>query len=218
MHRLRKRTRYIIISIWALLLLYSGYIMFKNEIGLGDLAGILRYYFDLVQGSKWNILLPVAFIFIFIIRPLFLIPTWVMNVVAYVFFGVWWGFVLVILAEQISATLFFFFVKYLGEDIFKEKILRLAHKLRLDIDSSMKKEFYTVLVLRFASLPFDFVTAFCALIGIPYLQFIAATFIVSLPWVGLFFLTFYSFSSESLTSGILHGSIFLIFVILACNN
>jgi uncharacterized membrane protein YdjX (TVP38/TMEM64 family) len=189
--------------------------MFKNEISLNDLAFILRHYFETVRNSRWSILLPIAFIFVFAIRPLFLIPTWIMNVVAYVFFGAFWGFLLVITAEQISATIFFLFVKYLAQDIFKEKILKIARKCRLDVDSSMKKEFYTVLVLRFASLPFDFVTAFCAMIGVPYLQFITATLLVSLPWVSLFFLTFYSFNSGSLTSGFLHGSIFLLFVIIS---
>jgi uncharacterized membrane protein YdjX (TVP38/TMEM64 family) len=215
MHRLRHRAKYIIISIWVLLLLLSGYVMFKNEISLAELANILKNYFNQIQNSQWKALLPIAFVLVFIIRPLFLIPTWVMNVVAYVFFGFWWGYFWVIFAEQISASLFYFFVKYIGEDMFKDKILRVAHKLRLDLDSSQKKEFYTVLALRFASLPFDFVTAFCALIGIPYLQFILATLLVSLPWVGLFFLTFESLSSASLISSILHAGIFVLFIIIS---
>jgi uncharacterized membrane protein YdjX (TVP38/TMEM64 family) len=215
MHRHKHKVKYLIISIWVILLLFSGYVMFKNELSLSELANILQSYFVQIQTSQWKPLLPLAFVLIFIIRPLFLIPTWIMNVVAYVFFGFWWGFFWVILAEQISASLFYFFVKYIGEDMFKVKILRVAHKLRLDIDSSLEKEFYTVLALRFASLPFDFVTAFCALIGIPYLQFILGTLVVSLPWVGLFFLTFNSFSSRSLASGILHGCIFVFFIVIS---
>ncbi len=211
MHKLKRRARILMITIWVGLLLLSGYIMFKNEITLPELSNILEKLLLQLHQSNWRYFLPISFVLVFILRPLFLLPTWIMNVVAYILFGPWWGYFWVILAEQLSAGIFYFVVKYLAGDIFKQKILKLAHKVGIDVDSSLEKEFSAVLVLRLASLPFDFVTAFSALIGIPFKQFILATFLVSLPWVGLFFLTFESFSKRSIESGLMHTVIFLLF-------
>lgn len=201
-----------IISVWITLLLFSGYIMIDNSLSLVGLAQLLEDKLQTINSSKFGPILPLIFVILFILRPLLLIPTWVMNVVAYTLFGPWWGYFWVILAEQLSAGIFYQIILFLSGDDFKQKILKQVHKFGIDIDSTLEKEFWAVVILRLASFPFDFVTAFCAIIRIPFKQFMLATFLISIPWAGFFFLTFDSFRRHSIQSGIIHSLVFLMFI------
>jgi uncharacterized membrane protein YdjX (TVP38/TMEM64 family) len=186
--------------------------MFRNEISLGQLSDILKSYFQLIQTSRFGWALPLVFIIMFNLRPVFLIPTWIMNVVAYVLFGPWQGYFWVIVSETISASTFYFVIKYLAGDAFKTKIINTAYKFGLDLESTQKKELTTVLSLRLASLPFDFTTAFFALSGIRWREMIIGTFVVSLPWAGFFFVTFNSLHKGDYSSGIIEAIAFALFI------
>lgn len=201
-----------VISIWITLLLFSGYVMIDNSLSLIGLARLLEDKLQAINHTKFGPIVPIIFVILFVIRPLLLIPTWILNVLAYTLFGPWWGYFWVILAEQFSAGIFYNLILFLSKDGFKQKILKQVHKVGIDIDSTLEKEFWAVVILRLASLPFDFVTAFCAIIRIPFKQFMLATFLISIPWAGFFFLTFDNFRRHSIQSGIIHSLVFLMFI------
>jgi uncharacterized membrane protein YdjX (TVP38/TMEM64 family) len=168
-----------------------------------------------VKSSSWQWLLPILYIIVFNLRPVLLIPTFIMNLVAYALFGPIQGFFLVLFAEQTSAITLYYGVKHLSGDSLKSNFEKLTKKLRLDSNSSSSKQFYLVTVLRFASLPFDFVTASCALSGIKIIPFLLATFLVSIPWVALFFLVISSVSSGSVLETVLNVAIFVTFITIS---
>ena len=203
------------VFVWVAVIISTLIFAFQNSWSYQDLQEIIRSQFLLVVNSEWSYFLPFLFILLFTARPLFLIPAWVMNVVAYYSFGLWYGYFLVIISEQFSAGLLFLFVKYLSGDKFKDNILSSAEKFGIDIHSSVDKNFYTVFILRLASLPFDYVTAFCAFVDIKIKPFLFATFLVSLVWAGLFFVTFDSFDSGFFEEGILNTGIFILFLIFS---
>ncbi len=186
--------------------------MFRNEITLGRLADLLNHYLMRIQSGRFSWALPLVFVLVFNLRPIFLIPTWIMNVVGYVLFGAWQGYFWVIVSETISATTFYFVIKYLAGDAFKNSIIKTADKFGIDLESTKKKELVTVLSLRLASLPFDFTTAFFALSGIKCREVVIGTFIVSIPWAGFFFLTFDSLHKGDLGAGLVEVAAFAVFI------
>ena len=166
-----------------------------------------------IKSSSWVWFLPWIYIIIFAARPILLIPTFVMNLVAFAIFGPIQGFFWVLLAEQISALTLFLGVKYLSGASLKNNFEKMIQKSRINLDQSGNKQFYLVAVLRLASLPFDFVTASCALSGIRLIPFLLATFIVSIPWLVLFFLVISSVASGSVMETILNSLIFVGFIV-----
>ncbi|GAB4148129.1 MAG: hypothetical protein OHK0017_10630 [Patescibacteria group bacterium] len=170
------------------LLLVSGYYVLQQQFSFTGIIELLESRLAAIKASGWNFLLPFIFIFIFCLRPVLLIPTFVMNFVAYAIFGPIEGFFVVMAAEQISALTLYLAIKNLAGTGFKNGILKMAKKMRLNVHDQSHKQFYFVTVLRLASLPFDFVTSLCALSQIRLKPFLLATLLVSMPWVALFFL------------------------------
>ncbi len=206
-----KHFKQAIIAIWIGVLAYAIYYLFANNLNLDNIVELLRTFLTNIKSLPLsNLILPLVFTSMFVGRPLLLIPTWVMNVAAYFVFGPLEGFIVVVLAEQLSSVALFLFVRYLAGEILKKKILTAAKKIRLDINSNEDKEFFTVLVLRMATLPFDFVTSLCALSGIKLRPFALGTFCVSVVWVALFFLTFRSFAKGSIQNAAFEIGIFLL--------
>jgi uncharacterized membrane protein YdjX (TVP38/TMEM64 family) len=183
-----KYFKVLVISSWMCLLLLSGYYVLSQDFSFNSTVVLLESYLKNIRQSGWGWTVPLVFIFVFTVRPILLIPSLVMNIVAYAIFGAVEGFFWVLIAEQTSALSFYIFVRYLAGASFKNGILSLAKKMRIDTHSHPRKQFYLVCVLRLASLPFDFVTAFCALSHIRIQPFLAGTAVVSVPWIALFFI------------------------------
>lgn len=250
----------LITLIWCGLLCFSVFFMVKNEIRLFDLVDLLKIYFSQFRYNGLGLWVPLLFVVVFALRPLFFIPTWIMNILAYFLFGPFLGYFWVVISEVVSAASLFLIVKYLVAENLKNGILKTAKKCGIDLNSSQNtllnysqaietklaktahshwpkslkkiasstkkffmtnknlsknKDFYTALVLRLASLPFDLVTGLCAVTGISFKKFILATFSVSLVWVGLFFLTFDSLVSGSSLNSTINIVIFLLLMVFS---
>jgi uncharacterized membrane protein YdjX (TVP38/TMEM64 family) len=210
-----KYLKYGILLLWMILVLISGYLTVANNFNFQGMIQNLQQTLELIKGSSFHWFLPAIFILIFTARPLLLIPTFVMNLVGFAIFGPFEGFIWVLIAEQVSAFTFYFSVKYFAGDGLKHHFDKLTKKIRLNVDSKTSKQFYLVAVLRLASLPFDFVTASCALSGIRLFPFLLATFVVSVPWLFLFFLVISSVSTGSVLETVLNSAIFFGFIILS---
>ena len=210
-----KYLKYGIIALWMVLALISGYLTIASNFNFQDMVQSLELGLKSIKSSGWSWSLPIVFTLIFTARPILLIPTFVMNIVAFAVFGLIEGFFIVLLAEQISALTFFVGVKHLAGEGLKSSFEKLTKKMRLNVDSKSSKQFNLVAVLRLASLPFDFVTASCALSGVRLVPFLLATFIVSIPWVLLFFLVISSVSTGSILETILNSVIFFGFILIS---
>jgi uncharacterized membrane protein YdjX (TVP38/TMEM64 family) len=194
------------------LVLVSGYLTVTSNFNFQGMIDSLKNTLLAVKSSSWVWFLPWLYIIIFTARPILLIPTFVMNLVAFAIFGPVQGFFWVLLAEQISALTLFLGLKHLSGESLKNNFEKMIKKSRLNVDQSGHKQFYLVAVLRLASLPFDFVTASCALSGIRLIPFLLATFLVSVPWLVLFFLVISSVTTGSITETILNSLIFIGFI------
>lgn len=201
-----------VILLWMALLLASSYLMIVSNFNFQGMIESLKSTLLTVKSSSWAWFLPLIYIVIFSIRPILLIPTFVMNLVAFAIFGPIQGFFWVLIAEQISAATLYYGIKYLSGESIKANFTKVIQKSRLNVDQSAQKQFYLVAVLRLASLPFDFVTASCALSGIRIIPFLLATFVVSIPWVALFFLVISSVSTGSVTETIINTFVFVAFI------
>jgi len=197
------------------LALISGYLTIASNFNFQGMVQSLELGLKSIRASTWSWSLPVVFILIFTARPILLIPTFVMNIVAFAVFGPFEGFFIVLLAEQISAFTFFLGIKHLAGEGLKSSFEKLTKKMRLNVDQKSSKQFNLVAVLRLASLPFDFVTASCALSGVRIVPFLLATFVVSIPWVLLFFLVISSVSTGSILETILNSVIFFGFILIS---
>ena len=195
------------------LLLISGYLMIVSNFNFQTIIESLKNTLLVIKSSSWAGFLPLIYIIIFSARPLLLIPTFVMNLVAFAIFGPFLGFFWVLLAEQISALTLYYGIKHLSGESMKASFTKMIQKSRLNLDQSAHKQFYLVAVLRLASLPFDFVTASCALSGIRVVPFLLATFAISIPWVALFFLVISSVSTGSVAATIINTLIFICFIV-----
>lgn len=253
---LKNPLKLLIAFAWVAFVVFSINFMISRELKIVDLVEILKTYFIQFSQNGMVLWMPIIFILVFTLRPLFLIPTWVMNILAYFLFGPFLGYFWVVVSEIISATVLFLVIKYLVGENLKHSILKTAKKFGIDLSckenkiiaysrsfenkilsktgtthlrkqldyiksrlsakfTSVNKDFYTTLVLRLASLPFDFVTGLCAISGISLKKFAAGTFLVSLVWVGLFFLTFDSLVSGLYLNSLVNMVIFSVFIIIS---
>ena len=208
-----KYFKWAVLILWLLLILASGYLVVSKEIPLSELAAQIETFLQELQAGGNGWLLPIFFIILFVLRPLLLIPTIVMNLVAYSSFGAWQGFWILLLSEQLSALSFLLTVRYLVGAKAKAKLRNWVSRIRLDLSDEPRKQYYLVLVLRLATLPFDFVTALCALSPIRIIPFQLATISVSIPWIGLFFMMTASIQRGSLSEAILNIFIMILFLL-----
>lgn len=207
-----KYIRILAISFWVSILLLAGFVIWRYHLDFNQMAFLLENFLKILRGNSYGYVLPLVFVVLFVARPLLLIPTIVMNIVAYTVFGPIEGLFLVLLAEQLSAGGLFLAVRYLAGDKVKDQILQVSKRMRLDINHEFKRQFAAVAVLRLASLPFDLVSSVCGASHIKLRPFLLASFLVSIPWVSIFFLSYGSLQSGSWVELAFNLAIFGLFI------
>jgi uncharacterized membrane protein YdjX (TVP38/TMEM64 family) len=133
------------------------------------LKGIVRSY------GAWG---PIAIVCLFALRSFVFLPTTPLVLVAGSLFGPFWGFALTVIGNNLSANISFVLGRFFGRRYVKDSGRGLLKKY----DEILTRDgFMTVLLMRLLYIPFDVVNLSSGISGIPYRQYLVATFIGLMP-------------------------------------
>ncbi len=128
--------------------------------------------------SSWGVAAPISFLFLYLLRPLFLVPGSIMAALSGAFFGPIQGAMLTMLGENISANTAFFTARYFGG---KKKIMEKT-KITSKLNKKLEADgLFYVLLLRFLWLPFDLVNYTCGLSKVKWKNYALGTFFGIIP-------------------------------------
>ncbi len=159
--------------IWVILLLLSlGYFYKQN-----------MYFNSMLELRLWlanfGSLAPLAYILLYTLRPVLLIPALLLNLVAAVLFGPIWGIIYILMGGLGSASLCYYLAKHTNFEF----VNRVAKKWWGFVDRySPKSDFKKMLCLRIVPIfPYDPISFLAGLSNIPYKTYALATLIGMLP-------------------------------------
>jgi len=183
------------VTVLAALLLY----MRANDLTLSELF---------LAGMAWvqdNPFAPLAYIFIYALRPLTLFSSVLLTLAGGFLFGPAWGVIYTVIGANLSATVAFFIGRYFGRGVLDDEtsdgwMQRYARRMR-------KNSFVTVLIMRFIFLPYDLVNYLSGFLRIGYWPFLLATIIGSIPGTIAFVLLGASLSPAEITDMFLTGKL-----------
>lgn len=169
--------RGVVVAIWM-----TAIVLWRNYQTANDLSatGAAQEFIDGVGNAWWGIL---AFVGVYVARPIVLFPASVLTIVGGVLFGPVVGVVAAVIGANLSASLAFVIGRSLSAkvdgtatlgDEQQSFIARWSQRMR---DNS----FETVLLTRFLFLPYDLVNYAAGALRIKYVPFITATALGSLP-------------------------------------
>jgi uncharacterized membrane protein YdjX (TVP38/TMEM64 family) len=186
------RVRLIVAGTW--LALIGGAAAWAATIGRGP-AEAATDLVDAIQGSAWG---PLAFVAVYLVRPLIFFSAAVLTVAGGFLFGPVGGVVLVMIAANGSAMVAYGLARWLGGERFADpeatgRLSRWTRRLR-------DRSFETVIVMRLVYLPYDLVSYLAGALRIHPVAFLAGTAIGSAPATVAFVL--FGASLESFDGGV----------------
>lgn len=186
------RARLIVAGTW--LALIGGAAAWAATSGRGP-AEAATDLVDAIQGSAWG---PLAFVAVYLVRPLIFFSAAVLTVAGGFLFGPVGGVVLVVIAANGSAMVAYGLARWLGGERFADpeatgRLTRWTRRLR-------DRSFETVIVMRLVYLPYDLVSYLAGALRIHPAAFLAGTAIGSAPATVAFVL--FGASLESFDGGV----------------
>lgn len=187
--------RILIGIVWASAVI--GWVIYQRSTGLGTI-GALQNFIDVARGAWWALL---AFVLVYAARPLVLFPATLLTLAGGLLFGPVLGIAATVVGANASAMVAYWIARSLG---FEPKDDPESAGLMRRWATRMRQEsFVTILLMRFAFLPYDFVNYAAGFLRIRPLSFLAATALGSLPGTVSFVLAGASITSlEDGPSGI----------------
>ena len=170
-----------------------GWVLYQRSTGLGT-VGTLQSFIDSANGAWWAFL---VFVAVYAVRPLVLFPATLMTIAGGLLFGPVVGVIATIIGANASAMVAYWIARSLGFDGFSDgENAGLLHRW----SNRMRDEsFVTIMLMRLAFLPYDFVNYAAGFLRIRPMSFLLATAIGSLP--GTISFTLAGASIESLEDG-----------------
>ena len=165
-------------------ILVTAVVLWRNYQSANDLSatGTAQQFIDSVGSAWWGI---IAFVGVYLARPVVLFPASVLTIVGGVLFGPFVGVIAVIIGANLSASLAFAIGRSLSAKIDHTSTLTLETDQQSFIARWSQRmrdnSFETVLLTRFLFLPYDLVNYAAGALRIKYVPFITATAIGSLP-------------------------------------
>ena len=149
---------------------------------------------ELFNDLKDHSLLPIFYIFAYILAVVVAIPGTILTLLAGPLFGFWQGVLLVIVGANIGCSITFMISRFVGYD-FVQRFFKKYDKVK-QINNRLEEKgigylFYMRLLPIF---PFNLINYFMGLTKIPYKQYALATFFGMLPGI-----LFYVYLSNQLT-------------------
>ncbi len=152
-----------------------AWILYQRSTGLGTL-GSLQSFIDIASGAWWAFL---AFILIYAIRPLVLFPATLLTLAGGLLFGPVIGVAATVVGANASAMVAYWVARNLGFEPSEDE--EAAGLLKRWSNRMREESFVTVLLMRFAFLPYDLVNYAAGFLRIRPLAFLVATALGSLP-------------------------------------
>jgi uncharacterized membrane protein YdjX (TVP38/TMEM64 family) len=188
-------SRLIALAFW--LALIGGYWWYVRTYELAPAESLQLLATFLTGGTLGGM----AYVVIYVLRPLILFPATLLTLLGGFLFGPIWGVIYVVIGSNGSAMAAYFVARFFGQDLLQEKegsqgfISRYAQRLR---DNS----FETVLLMRLLFLPYDLVHYVAGFLRIDWRAFLLATAIGSIPGTISFVLLGSSFGTlDDLAAG-----------------
>jgi len=132
------------------------------------------------------VLAPVAFISLYVLATVLVIPGSIITLSAGVLFGAWWGSIYVSLASVIGASLAFLIGRYIARDFVSKKIE--SHPKFKSVDRAISREgAKIVFMLRLSPLfPFNILNYGLGITNIPFWKYVGASWLGMLPGTVLY--------------------------------
>lgn len=161
------------ILLWVGLLFWVLSWMEMHHVTLRELPRVLRFFVR--QHGAYG---PFVLVLLYVLRSFLFIPASVLTIVAGTLFGPFWGSLLNIIGENLSATVSFYLGRLFGRRFVRDHEAAWLKKY----DELLTKDgFLPILLMRFLLFPFDVVNIGSGMTGIPYRTYGAATFLGLLP-------------------------------------
>jgi len=168
---------------WASIIAGFFYYKTSNDLTFLEIAKSLG---DL-EMSAWG---PIAFIFIYAIRPLIFFPATLLTILAGVLFGPIFGVIYTVFGENLSANFAYWVGRFFGGDVQLPE--GIAKHLR---STAQENSFETVLIARFIYLPFDLTNFASGVLKVKWSSYFLATLIGIMPGLTTFVLLGASFDN-----------------------
>lgn len=161
------RTALIAVVIWLVLIASTRAYMVANDLTFGELTVQLQQ----VLSAAWYG--PLLYILVYVLRPLILFPASLLTILGGTVFGLWPGFLYVLVAGTVSAAIPYgvgrWFSGAARQDTGEETtIQRFIGMLR-------RNPFQAVLLMRLIYVPYDAVSVVAGNLRIPFVIFMLAT-------------------------------------------
>jgi uncharacterized membrane protein YdjX (TVP38/TMEM64 family) len=162
-------------GLWSTVVCLAVYFFFSRETSIVEIAGTMK---DLIrQSGVWG---PLIYITVYAFRSLIFFPASILTVTAGVLFGPWFGLLLTMIGENISANISFIAGRYFTADLLQYFSTKMRFVPRLTC-KMQDNGFLTVLIMRLTFLPFDLVGYSSGMCNIKQRDFALATLIGTIP-------------------------------------
>ncbi len=161
------RTHLTAIVFWLGLLLLTRQYMQTNHLSFEDLTQQLS---NLLRGSAFG---PTLFIALYLLRPLTLFPAVLLTLLGGNVFGLWPGFLYVLVAGTLSSIIPYSVGRWFSTNASQENDAK--SRLHQFIGTVRMHPFQTMLVTRLLFLPYDGVSLLAGSLRVPFLAFFFAT-------------------------------------------
>jgi uncharacterized membrane protein YdjX (TVP38/TMEM64 family) len=158
----------IAVGIWAVLILLARQYMAANDLDLGDFANQLR---GLLRETWYG---PLLYIVVYLIRPLILFPASLITLLGGSVFGLWPGFLYVLLAGSASSVFPYALGRWFSSGQTGSDAPP-ASPVQRFVGMLKRNPFQAVLLMRLLYLPYDAVSILAGSLGIAFWQFFLAT-------------------------------------------
>lgn len=183
-----KYTRLTLFGFWVGGIITFFYYFLKSDL---TFIGLQQLIEDFIE--RWSIMAPLAYILIYVIRPLILFPATLLTALSGALFGPVWGIAYTIVGENLSANVSYIVGRYFGKDIMESLIRR--NKVIPILDRRIyENQFMSILILRLIYMPFDMVGFMAGFRNLRQLDFALGTFFGIIPGLVTFVLLGSSFT------------------------
>jgi uncharacterized membrane protein YdjX (TVP38/TMEM64 family) len=164
-----RRTAVIAVLFWLVLIAVTRQYMTINNVGFSELAVQLQT----VLTTAWYG--PLLYLLVYLLRPVILFPASLLTILGGNVFGLWPGFLYVLVAGTVSAAIPYGIGRWFAKEeahkpLDESAIQRFIRVLR-------RNPFQAVLTMRLIYLPYDAVSFVAGSLRIPFMLFMLATLI-----------------------------------------
>lgn len=166
------RTGIIAIAFWLVLILAVRQFMQANNLTFNDFVNQLSL---LLRGTWWG---PVLYVLVYLIRPVILFPASLLTLLGGNVFGLWPGFIYVLLAGTASSIIPYGVGRWFSSDQPTENKNHSA--IQRFVSTLRRNPFQAILIMRLIYLPYDAVSLLAGSLRVPLAIFLLATSIGNL--------------------------------------